>query len=102
MTEESFVVLSLDFLCFSMGKRYTNWIGTTKVPLRPSAYYRVKPQFKRFRGFFEDYESVFLVGKNVYLNRIKHRGVRYYSLTIISMRAEDCARIIQKERMKTH
>ena len=33
-TEESFVVLSFDSLYFSMGKRYTSWIGTTKVPLK--------------------------------------------------------------------
>lgn len=25
--------LSSNSLCFSMGKRFTNWIGTTKVPL---------------------------------------------------------------------
>ena len=64
--------------------------------LRPFAYYRVKPLFEEaemlackgisatrtidavncisgFHGFFEDYKSVFLVGKNVYLNRIELR-----------------------------
>ncbi len=30
--EEYFVVSSLDSLYFLMGKRYTNWIGTMKVP----------------------------------------------------------------------
>lgn len=61
---------------------------------RRFAYCHVKPQFKRDSGFFEDYESIFLVGNICVLNQSGRKGARNYSRTFGRIEVPRRARIV--------